>query len=67
MVKEKYSGVWWGNLTERGQLQYLEVNEREIKMGLKEIRWNAAVCIHLVQDRGQSRGFVNMVIDLRVQ
>jgi hypothetical protein len=66
MFTETYAGFWFGNLKERDQLQDLEVNERKIKMDLKEIRCNDAVWIHLAQDKSQSRGFVNMVMHLRV-
>ena len=66
MVTETYAGFWWGNLKERIQLQDLEVNERKIKMDLQEIRWNGAVWFHLAQEKGQSQGFVNMVMHLRV-
>jgi hypothetical protein len=56
---------WWGNLKERGQLQDLEVNERKIKIDLQEIRWNGGVWMHLAQNKGQSQGYMNMVMHLQ--
>jgi hypothetical protein len=40
--------------------------EDNIRMGLREIRWECVNWIHLTQDRDQWRAFVNTVITLRV-
>jgi hypothetical protein len=37
-----------------------------IKMDLREIRWDGMDCIDLAQDRDQWRALVNMVMNLRV-
>jgi hypothetical protein len=37
--------------------------ENNIKMGLKEIRWEGVGWIHLVQDRDRWLAFVNMVMN----
>jgi hypothetical protein len=40
--------------------------ENNIKMDLREVGIDGAICIHLVQDRVQWRAFVNTVMNLRV-
>jgi hypothetical protein len=40
--------------------------EDNIRMDLKEIVWEDVGWIHLAQDRGQWRAFVDRVIKLRV-
>jgi hypothetical protein len=37
-----------------------------IKMDLREIRWDSMDCINLAQDRDQWRALVNAVMNLRV-
>jgi hypothetical protein len=37
-----------------------------IKMDLREIRWDGMDCIHLAQDRDQWRAIVNTVMNLQV-
>jgi hypothetical protein len=41
-------------------------SENKIKMDLREIWWGCINWIYLAQDRGQWRGLVNMVMNLRV-
>jgi hypothetical protein len=40
--------------------------EDNIRMGLREVGWEGVDCVHLSQDRYQSRALVNAVMNLRV-
>jgi hypothetical protein len=44
----------------------LYLKEDDIKMDLREIRWEGLDWMHLAQDRGQWRAVVNTVMNFRV-
>ena len=62
-----YSGFWWGNLKERGNLGDPGVNRRNnTKMDLQEVGFGGIDWIELAQDRDRWRSLVNAVMNNRV-
>ena len=62
-----YSGFWWGNLKERGNLGDPGVNGRNnTKIDLQEVGFGGIDWIELAQDRDRWRSLVNAVMNNRV-
>jgi hypothetical protein len=55
---------WWESQTKKGRPRRRWVDN--IKIDLREIRWDGVDSIELAQDRDQWMAFVSMVISLRV-
>jgi hypothetical protein len=55
------SGVWWGNLRERYQLEYPGIDGRIKEVGCGGMDW-----IELAEDRYRWRALKNAVMNLRV-
>jgi hypothetical protein len=61
-----YTGFWWGDLSERDHLYYLDVNGRIILKWIFK-KWDAGIdWINMAQDRNRCRALVNAVMNLRV-
>jgi hypothetical protein len=54
------------NLKERGHSEDLSVDDNDIRMDLREIRWEVVEWMQLAQDRDQLRALVNTVRNLRL-
>jgi hypothetical protein len=62
-----HTGLRWGNLRERGHLEYLGVDGRKIlKMDLQEVGWGGMDGTDLAQDRDRWRELVNAEMNLHV-
>jgi hypothetical protein len=64
-----YTGLWWGNLRERGKRLLGRPRRRweyNIKMGLHAVGCGDIDWISLVQDRDRWRELANAVMNLRV-
>ena len=63
---EVYTGLWWGNLRERGHLGNPGIDER-ITLRWIFRKWKEGIdWIDLAQDRDRYRAIVNAVMNLRV-
>jgi hypothetical protein len=65
-AEEVHTGLWWGDLRERGHLEEPGLDRRIIKMDLQEVGWGGMDLIALAQDRDRWRALVNAVMNLRV-
>jgi hypothetical protein len=58
------TGIWWGNLKERGHLEYLGVDERVILKWIFKKRDGVKDSIGLAQDRGRWPVVANEVMNV---
>ena len=63
---EGYTGVWWGNVRERGNLRERRRWEDNIKMDLQELGNGFMDWIELAQNRDRYCALVNAVLNFRV-
>jgi hypothetical protein len=61
-----HTKFWLGNLKGRVNSEGLGVDEDNIRMHLRETRWEVVKWIHVAQDRDQWRALASTVMNLRV-
>jgi hypothetical protein len=62
-----YTGLWWGNLKERGHLGEPGVDGRIIlRLDLREVGCGGMDWIELAQDRDRWRALITAVMNFRV-
>jgi hypothetical protein len=61
--------VWWGNISERNQLEDLSIDGKvaAFRMNFKGLGYEGVDWIDLAQHRNRRRAFVNTAVNLRIQ
>jgi hypothetical protein len=68
--REVHRGIFWGGGRPEGKRPLGSAGgrcENNIKLGLKEIKWDGVEWVHLAEDWDTWRAIVNAVMNLRVE